>query len=174
MLHPSVLDDLGLPAAAEWLIKQFAGRHDLQIELQVTGRDVRMMPEVETAAYRIIQEALTNVVKHAHARSAIVSLAIDDRVRVTIEDDGAGFARSTPDEAAHRGLGLVSMRERAAQFGGELRFESMPGRGTRVIADLPAWSRETREASDVVVTSPARHDEDVPATTMRPAQGQAR
>jgi signal transduction histidine kinase len=175
MLHPSVLDDLGLPAAAEWLIKQFAGRHDLQVAFQMTGRDVRLMPEVETAAYRIIQEALTNVVKHAHARSAIVSLAIDDRVRVTIEDDGAGFARSTPpDEAAHRGLGLVSMRERAAQFGGELRFESMPGHGTRVIADLPAWSREMREASDVVVTSPARRDDEIPATTMRPAQGQAR
>jgi signal transduction histidine kinase len=175
MLHPSVLDDLGLPAAAEWFIKQFAARHDLQIDLRVTGGDVRLMPEVEAAAYRIVQEALTNVVKHAHARSAVVSLEIGDRVRLTVEDDGAGFARSTPpDEAAHRGLGLVSMRERAAQFGGELHLESVPGRGTRVMADLPAWSRDTREASDVVVTAPAHDDRDVPAPTMSPAQGQAR
>jgi hypothetical protein len=65
------------------------------------------------------------------------------------------------------------MRERAAQFGGELHLESVPGRGARVIADLPAWSRDTREANDVVVTTPARDDGDVPAT-MRPAQGQAR
>ncbi len=161
MLHPSVLDDLGLPAAAEWFIKQFRGRHaDLEVTLQVAGRDVRLMPEVETAAYRIIQEALTNVVKHAHARSVIVSLEIGDRVRVTIEDDGVGFGSGTPpDEAAHRGLGLVSMRERAAQFGGELRLESLPGRGTRVIADLPAWSRDTREATDVVVSPPVRAGE---------------
>jgi signal transduction histidine kinase len=178
MLHPSVLDDLGLPAAAEWLIKQFTSRHDLQVEFQVAGQDARLMPEVETAAYRIIQEALTNVVKHAHARSVVVSLDIGERVRLTIEDDGAGFARSTPpDEAAHRGLGLVSMRERAAQFGGELRLESLPGRGTRVIADLPAWSRDMREASDVVVSAPAAAGAPIGhAPTMRTSteQGQAR
>jgi signal transduction histidine kinase len=87
---------------------------------------------VEVAAYRIVQEALTNVARHAHASTCTVRLAITDAFQLEISDDGVGFR---PESGA--GVGLLSMRERAAEAGGSCLVESAPGRGTRILVHLP-------------------------------------
>jgi signal transduction histidine kinase len=97
---------------------------------------VRLRPEVEHAALRIVQEALANAVKHAQPdRIALTLVAREGRVTVTVRDDGAGF--DPADSGARHGLGLRLMGERAAEVGGELRVESQPGRGTTVEVSLP-------------------------------------
>ena len=87
---------------------------------------------VEVAAYRIVQEALTNVARHAHARACTICLTIADAFQMEISDDGVGF----PAESC-AGVGLLSMRERAAESGGSCLVESAPGRGTRILVQLP-------------------------------------
>ena len=144
LLHPAMLDDLGLPATVEWYLKGFGKRHGVRIELHQSGIDERLPPEVEAGIYRIVQEALTNVAKHAQATACRVSLQrISTTIRVTIEDDGVGFRlEDVSVQGASRGLGLVGIRERAAQFGGELRLESGPGKGTRLTVEIPAYPRD--------------------------------
>jgi signal transduction histidine kinase len=139
LLHPSVLDDLGLAAAVDWYLKGFGRRHGLQVDLVKDRMDERLQPEAEVTAYRIIQEALTNVVKHADANSCRVYLQrLANTLLVTVEDDGVGFdvQRSDhPDDPY--GLGLIGIRERVSRLGGSLRLESSPGRGTRLTVELP-------------------------------------
>jgi signal transduction histidine kinase len=148
LLHPSVLDDLGLPAATEWFIKNFRKRYGLHVDFTSTGMAERLASDVETAAYRIIQESLANAAKHAAARRICVSIHCLSRLTVTVEDDGSGFEVGAPRAAeGDRGLGLVSMRERATQLDGTLTIDSVPGRGTRIIADLPAWPRDHEAAT---------------------------
>ncbi len=139
MLHPSVLDDLGLSAAVDLYIREFRRRHAIGVELTETGMDDRLPREVETAAYRIVQEALTNVAKHARATTCRVSLArLERSLVVVVGDDGVGFERDRRGTGALRaGLGLVSMQERAMQLGGSLVVESARGQGTRVVVELP-------------------------------------
>jgi signal transduction histidine kinase len=139
LLHPAILDDLGLVAATEWYLKGFARRYGVQAELLHDGMTERLAMDIEAAVYRIIQEALTNVAKHAGASCCRVHLEQrSSTLRTTIEDDGAGFdPEKVDDPATGRGLGLVSMRERALQLGGTARLESAPGRGTRLTVDLP-------------------------------------
>jgi signal transduction histidine kinase len=100
----------------------------------------RLSPDVEASAYRVIQEALTNVVKHAHAETCRVYLQrLVNTVLVTIEDDGVGFDAAAVQQAGARaGLGLVGIRERVAQCRGTLRLESAPGKGTRLTIELSA------------------------------------
>jgi signal transduction histidine kinase len=140
MLHPSVLDDLGLLAATERYVKGFQKRHGVTVEFVAEEMDDRLAPDVEIAAYRIVQEALTNVAKHARAASCRVSLVRQGtRLIVSIADDGVGFnVIGTGRFSMGSGLGLVSMRERAAQLGGGMYVTSQPGRGTNIVADLPA------------------------------------
>jgi signal transduction histidine kinase len=139
-LHPSLLDDLGLPAAVDSYLKGFGRRHGLRVELLQDGMDDRLAGETEAAAYRIIQEALTNVVKHARASTCRVYLQrLPNTILITIEDDGVGFEPTdgaTP--AARRGLGLIGIRERAAHLRGTVRLESASGKGTRLTVELPA------------------------------------
>lgn len=139
ILHPAVLDDLGLSAAVDLHIKEFRRRHAIAVELAESGMDARVPRAVESAAYRIVQEALTNIAKHAHATSCRVSLVRLARgVMVVVGDNGVGFdAGAMRGAQPDRGLGLVSMRERALQLGGSLVVESAPGQGTRVVAELP-------------------------------------
>src|SRR5690606_7263637 len=119
-------------------IKEFRRRHDIGVEYAETGLDERLPREVETVAYRIVQEALTNVAKHSHAATCVVSLVRRaHRLVVVVGDDGAGFECSRRTAMARRGLGLVSMHERAMQLGGCLVLESAPGQGTRIVAELP-------------------------------------
>ncbi len=138
LLHPAVLDDLGLPAAIDTSLRGLARRHALRAELHQTGMTERLPREVELAAYRIVQEAITNVVKHAQARECHVHLThLPDRLLVEVEDDGIGFRGDTETVSSDRGLGLVSVRERAARLGGTFNILSAPGQGTRLVVSLP-------------------------------------
>jgi signal transduction histidine kinase len=139
MLHPAVLDDLGLSAAVDLHVKEFRRRHAISVELTETGMEERLPREVETVAYRIVQEALTNVAKHAKASSCRVSLVqLARSLVVVVGDDGVGFDQGGEAVTGHeRGLGLVSMSERAMRLGGSLVIESGPGLGTRIVVELP-------------------------------------
>ena len=134
-LRPPALDDFGLAAALERLASVTGERSSLAIDVNVTLPAGKLPPEHETAIYRIVQEALTNVIKHASAHSVSIVVTGSDRlVRAIVEDDGAGFAVGKVREHA---LGLVGMRERAQLLGGRLDVESSPGSGTTIVAELP-------------------------------------
>jgi signal transduction histidine kinase len=132
-LRPKALDDFGLVAALERLLDGLRERTGLTIEFEASV-EARLPAEIETALYRIVQEALTNVVKHARATTVSV-LLVRRKTGVTavIEDNGTGFAPHEPVE----GLGLVSMRERASLVGGHLILESRPGSGTTIAVEVP-------------------------------------
>jgi signal transduction histidine kinase len=134
-LRPKALDDFGLVAALERLTQSFQEQTGIDVDLQANLGDERLPAEVETALYRIAQEALTNVVKHARARS--VSLVLQRKagsVAAVIEDDGTGFATDALDD---EGLGLVGMRERVGLLHGRLQVESSPGGGTTLAVEVP-------------------------------------
>ena len=139
LLHPALLDDLGLAAAVDWYLRAFGRRHGVRVELRQDGMAERLEPDIEITAYRIVQEALTNVAKHAHATSCTVTLRhVHDTLLVSIEDDGIGFDPAAVEASGPRaGLGLLGVRERVAQHRGVVHIESAPGRGTRVKAELP-------------------------------------
>jgi signal transduction histidine kinase len=133
-LRPKALDDFGLVPALERLGDGLRERTGLQVDI-VARLVERLPPEVETALYRIVQEALTNVVKHAGARHVSVLLTRKaGSVSAVVEDDGVGF---DPSEDGDGGLGLVGMRERVALLGGRLSVESGPESGTTIAAEVP-------------------------------------
>lgn len=136
-LRPTVLDDLGLAVALEGLAQHFTQRHGIALEVAVDGLadPPRLPAPVETVVYRVVQEALTNVARHAQARS--VSLVVrrsTARLRAVIEDDGAGFDPARP---APQALGLLGMAERAAAVGGTVEIASRPQAGTTVMLEVP-------------------------------------
>jgi signal transduction histidine kinase len=134
-LRPSALDDFGLVTAVERLADTFRDQSGLQVDLEAQLGEVRLPREVETALYRIIQEALTNIVKHAGAsRVSILLTRRDGSVAAIVEDDGSGF---DPSATSDDGLGLVGMRERVGLIDGRLRIESAAGSGTTVLAEVP-------------------------------------
>ena len=134
-LRPAALDDFGLVAALERLAETFREKSGVDVEMELSLGDERLDPVLETTLYRIVQEALTNVLKHASARQVSISLVGADRmVSAVIEDDGQGFAVGATHENA---LGLVGMRERVALVNGRIRIESTPGRGTTVAVEVP-------------------------------------
>jgi signal transduction histidine kinase len=146
LLHPPLLDDLGLPAAIEWYLRGFSRRHDIHVDLLHDPMPGRLTPETEAAAYRIVQEALTNVAKHANATVCRVYVQqLPSTVLITIEDNGAGFDLTAAAQGADRGLGLIGIRERVSHLQGTLRLESAPGKGTRLTVELPAHSRPSVE-----------------------------
>ena len=157
LLHPPLLDDLGLPAAIEWYLRGFSKRHGVHVDLLHDPMPERLTPETEAAAYRIVQEALTNVAKHAQATMCRVYVQrLPNTVLITIEDDGAGFD-STAAQGAEGGLGLIGIRERVSQLQGTVRLESAPGKGTRLTVELPARSRPSADAIvDGNAVDPAR------------------
>jgi signal transduction histidine kinase len=133
-LRPKALDDFGLVAALERLVESFGERTGLDAQFQAR-LDERLPNDVETALYRIVQEALTNVVKHARATTVSVVLARKGTsVTAVVEDDGVGFVPDAPAD----GLGLVGMRERIALVGGRLLIESRADAGTTLVAEVPA------------------------------------
>jgi signal transduction histidine kinase len=136
-LRPSVLDDLGLAAAIERYVADCRRHAGLEIDLAMRGLERRLPPEVETALYRIIQESLTNVLRHAHAQTASVIVERrDGAVRAIVEDDGCGFDPATAGRREQR-LGLYGMRERAELLNGRVEIESAPGQGTSVMVEIP-------------------------------------
>jgi PAS domain S-box-containing protein len=139
-LRPSMLDDLGLVPTLSWHTRRFAERTGVKVSLDHSGMEVRLPSQTETTLYRTVQEALTNISKHAQATNVGVHLErVNSTVRAIVEDDGRGFdphavqARHTTE----RGVGLVGMRERVVGAGGSLTVNSAPGRGTRLTLTLP-------------------------------------
>jgi signal transduction histidine kinase len=134
-LRPSALDDFGLVAALERLTRSFADQTGIAVDFQTSLPEGRLPEDVETALYRIVQESLTNVVKHARARRVSILLTRrDGAVKAVVEDDGRGL---DPGESRDGGFGLVGMRERLALLGGRLEIESGRDGGTTVAAEVP-------------------------------------
>ncbi len=144
-LRPAALDDLGLEAALERLVAEWEDRHGLQADLMVHLGHQRLPESVETALYRIVQEALTNVARHAQAHSASVLIERHtEEVVAVIEDDGLGFdPQANPRDG---NLGLLGIRERAALLGGSFTIESDPGQGTSLFVRIPTLQGSTIEA----------------------------
>lgn len=140
-LRPPLLDDLGLKCALDWLIQTVASPNGLSIELDVDGypEDTRLPAEIELAVYRVVQESLANVVRHAKAEHVTASLSLsDDELIVEIRDDGIGFDEEARRSAAARGhLGLVGIRERVHSLGGELQVVTRRAEGTTVRITVP-------------------------------------
>jgi signal transduction histidine kinase len=138
-LRPTVLDDLGLAAALRWYVHHQLEPRGLVVDLKLELGETRLDPLVETAAFRIAQEALWNVVKHARASRVEVALALaDGRLRLRVKDNGRGFeGRRRAIDPLFRGAGLGGMEERATLLGGRLRITSAPEAGTDVVAELP-------------------------------------
>jgi PAS domain S-box-containing protein len=136
-LRPDPLQHLGLPAALDQLVRTWSDRFAIEGEFESIGSAARLHPDVEINFYRITQEALHNVVKHAAATRACVLLELGAaRATLTVEDNGRGF-RLAPNGAGDHQLGLVSMRERAELVGGTLEIESRPQAGTTVTVRVP-------------------------------------
>ena len=135
-LRPSILDDIGLAAALQRLVSDVAERSGLTVDAIVDGLPEHDVPSgVATVVYRVVQEALTNVVRHASASTASVAVVVaSGRLRAVVEDDGTGF---DPDRPADGHLGLQGMKERAELIGGTLRVLSEPGTRTTVVLDVP-------------------------------------
>lgn len=138
-LRPSVLDDLGLEAALRWLTRTTSEASGLDIALAWPDERVRLDKQSETLVFRIVQEALTNVVRHAGASRArvIVNRAPGRRLVVSITDNGRGFDARGMYAADDRGFGVRGMRDRAELFGGRLHIESAKDDGTAVTLELP-------------------------------------
>jgi PAS domain S-box-containing protein len=137
-LRPPVLDDYGLVAALRWYAAQFASWAGLNVTVQGEEYDPRLAPPVETALFRIAQEALTNVAKHAQATEVVLTVTLKDGIaRLVVIDDGLGFEPIALAEITKRqGWGLLSMSERARAVGGWCRIESCVGLGTRVTVEV--------------------------------------
>jgi signal transduction histidine kinase len=137
-LRPAMLDDLGLLPALKWHFERYTSQVNIRVDFKYAGLEGRrFQPEIETAAYRIVQEALTNVARHAMVESAEVNIRADETMfRIEVRDAGIGF-HSGSVTIANTG-GLSGMRERATMLGGELTLDSAPGTGTLLTAKLPS------------------------------------
>jgi signal transduction histidine kinase len=134
-LRPSALDDFGLVPALEQLSEHFREQTGINVHIETAVGETRLSGEAETAIYRIVQEALTNVIKHAQAETvSVVVTRQGDRVVALIEDDGKGF---DPGSTSHERLGLLGMRERIALVDGRISVESRPGEGTTIVVEVP-------------------------------------
>jgi len=135
-LRPGLLDDLGLVAAMEWQMQEFAERSGITFELHVPEEETTLNRDFALTLYRIFQEALTNVARHANAASVRVELEVDPgEVLLIIGDDGDGITES--ELAATTSLGLIGMRERARSIGGDVIIQGVPGQGTTVTVCVP-------------------------------------
>ena len=134
-LRPSDLDELGLIPALRSYTSEYTEKFNIDIDFQVTGFRGRPPSNVEVVLYRVVQEALTNVVKHSGATSVWISMGReDDSVVVTIRDNGCGFNMDEVMKSKERGLGFFGMRERMSTIGGELEINTAPDQGTEVVA----------------------------------------
>lgn len=139
-LRPSIIDDLGLIPALKWLVKQKADDMGIEVALNIVGKEQRLLPEMELILFRITQEALNNISKHARASEVSVTLEfMPKNVSVTIRDNGKGFQLpQTVGDLTYSGkLGLVGMQERVSLLNGSLEINSEPGKGTIVTVTVP-------------------------------------
>jgi signal transduction histidine kinase len=150
-----MLDDFGLPATLKWYLRKFSDRTGIRTELIEDRLTGRLPIDVEVCVYRTVQEALTNVSRHANAATCRVFVQrLSSSLVVTVEDDGKGFRPGlTAGEARRDGVGLVGIRERVVDLGGTLRIESAEGKGTRVTIELPLrWSQAPENAAPPAAT----------------------
>ena len=139
-LRPRILDDLGLTPALEWAAEKTEQAYGINVQVEIIGKEGALSPEVQILLFRIVQEALINIRKHARASQAVVRMEFeDDKVRVTVSDNGQGFVvpAKTESLASNGKLGIMGMMERARLLNGSLRIESALGKGTEVIAEIP-------------------------------------
>jgi signal transduction histidine kinase len=139
-LRPSLLDDLGLGAALRWYADRYAQRTGIRTTTvtNLASGQIRLRKELETACFRIVQEALTNVARHAQASNVFINLGpLDNGISLSIKDDGIGFEEHLPNAAASPHLGLRGMQERALALGGNLVINSAASRGTEIRAHFP-------------------------------------
>jgi signal transduction histidine kinase/PAS domain-containing protein len=147
-LRPSLLDDLGLSAALRSCAHNSLDAAGLEVYVEAVGQEKRLPPEVEIALFRIVQEAIANIARHAHAESAYISLEFKEKsVAVHIEDDGIGFdySHGFSAGAGGKGVGLLGMKERAELLGGTLLIDARPGGGTRVSVEVPVNFKEDND-----------------------------
>nr|BBH91303.1 hypothetical protein KTC_60540 [Thermosporothrix sp. COM3] len=154
-LRPSALDDLGLLPALRWYIKEYQKKFPITVDFQAVGFKQRLTANMETVLYRIVQESLTNVARHANAKHVSIELKEEENtIYACISDDGRGFSpeqlQKVPGPGQERGWGLVGMHERANLLGGTLTIDSKPGAGTTIHVRIPL---ETEGAQDAVLTS---------------------
>jgi signal transduction histidine kinase len=147
-LRPSHLDDLGLPAALRWYGNELEDRTDLEIEFNLEGEPRPIEPPMNTALFRVAQEALTNVIKHADASKVVLHLTyLPQAVSLQVTDDGRGFDMSSLAAKGRTSWGLLGMEERASLLGGDLAMESSIGKGTCIRVTIPNQS-SAKEGSD--------------------------
>ncbi len=148
-LRPSHLDDLGLAATLRWYASEIQNRTPLEVNVEVRGQAHRLPTEVKTALFRIAQEALTNTVRHAKAKSARVSLIFGNGdVTLQVSDDGQGFDVKNPSSSGRVSWGLEGMRERASLLGGDFQLFSEPRQGTLIEVTIPYNSAEMKELDE--------------------------
>ena len=134
-LRPSMLDDLGLGPALEWQAREYSRRHGMPVEVVLEGEIDALPDGHRTCIYRVVQEALTNIARHAHATEIRVSVhGGRDRAFLTVQDNGAGFQPATTQG---KGLGLIGIQERVRELDGTVSWNSLPGRGTVLNAEIP-------------------------------------
>ena len=138
-LRPMILDDLGLEPTLRRYVQQFTDKFKIEVGVTINGMNGRLPNQLEVAIFRIVQEALTNVSKHAHATHSQVSIDVNGEiVSVNVEDDGSGFTADDAKLNNPKFRGLATMRQRVEMFGGQLNIDTAPGKGTRIVANLPA------------------------------------
>ncbi|MDB6015948.1 MAG: Multi-sensor signal transduction histidine kinase [Pedosphaera sp.] len=150
-LRPSMLDDLGLCSALRWYADQQAQRAGLSIQFMAGELGARLEPALETACFRVAQEALTNIVRHAQATTVRVHLESDgDSLHLTVHDDGIGFDPEHLEQQTERGrsLGLLGMKERASLIGGRVELKSAPRAGTEVHAWFPITNARMESSAE--------------------------
>ncbi len=155
-LHPSILDDLGLAAALKSYLDSFATREGIDVSFTQSNIPESLDPEISTCLYRIVQESLRNVAKHANANHASVGLsATPEAIILEVKDSGVGFVPESLGQAA--GLGLVSMQERVRLVHGEFSVTSSPGRGTLISVRVPKKEQPVDSASSGQTALSSRH-----------------
>ena len=155
-MRPSLLDDLGLVAALRWYVDRQAQRAEFAATFAADPIEIRLSPDIEIVCFRVAQEALTNIARHARARQVWVTLRRSDtELHLVIRDDGVGFDMRTGWEHTGSGgnLGLLGMQERVALLGGQLEIQSAPTQGTEIQARFPLiafprWEKERRREGE--------------------------
>lgn len=140
-LRPTMLDDLGLGPAVEWLCREFSRTSGIPADVEIQGSLARLTEAQKTGLFRVVQESLTNVMRHAHAKCVTVRLAESaGKLELVVADDGRGMQNGR----GRRGLGLLGMEERIRELGGVFAVESAPGAGTKIRAEIPLAGEEVK------------------------------
>jgi two-component system sensor histidine kinase UhpB len=150
-LRPTMLDDLGLIPTLRWYVQNFSNRLNIYSNFEAIGLEEKLSPQIETALYRIVQEALNNIAKHAQADRVEVSLVIrDSRIYASIHDNGKGFdlEKVLHPESPEGGFGIIGIKERVSLLGGQIDIQSRPGFGTLISIEIPYESVRDGDEKD--------------------------